>query len=157
VTSTALLQLADEYVRLHGLPREPTVFVHGDIWPGNTRWLDGTFTALIDWKTAGVGSPGVDLGSLRMQVALRYGLDTADCVREGWEQQMGREASHIYYWDAVAALNTPTIMQGWPGCDPERHSLGSKAVTARRDAFLSQALDHLDVRRDRERQLTGWG
>lgn len=142
-SSTPLLQLADEHVRMYDLPSEPTVFVHGDIWPGNTRWREGGFTALIDWKTAGVGNPGVDLGSMRMQVALQYGLAAAEFVRDGWELQMGRPATQVAYWDAVAALNTPTKMEGWPGCDPADHPLGSQAVTERRDEFLRQAVDQL--------------
>ena len=143
-STTPVLQAADEHVRAYGPPREPTVFVHGDLWPGNTRWQEGRFTALIDWKTAGVGNPGVDLGSMRMQVALRYGLTAADLISEGWERQTGRPATHVAYWDAVAALNTPTMMEGWPDCDPIDHPLGAQAVTIRRDAFLRQAVDQLD-------------
>lgn len=143
-SSTPLLQLADEHARMYDLPSEPTVFVHGDIWPGNTRWWEGSFTALIDWKTAGVGNPGVDLGSMRLQVALQYGLAAAEFVRDGWERQTGRPAAHVAYWDAVAALNTPTIMEGWPGCDAIDHPLGSQAVTKRRDEFIRQAVDQLE-------------
>ncbi|MGC4190897.1 MAG: aminoglycoside phosphotransferase family protein [Thermomicrobiales bacterium] len=144
-TSTPLLLLADDLVRDYPQPTESNVLVHGDLWPGNTRWLSGCFTALIDWKTAGVGNPGVDLGSMRMQVALRYGLPAAEFVREGWEAHMGRPATDVAYWDAVAALNTPTVMEGWPGCDPTSHPLGSRAVTARRDAFLRQAVDPMTL------------
>ncbi len=141
--STPLLLLADDLVREYDRSDEPAVLVHGDLWPGNTRWVKGRFTALIDWKTAGVGNPGVDLGSMRMQVALRYGLPAAEFVREGWEQEAGRPATDIAYWDAVAALNTPTIMEGWAGCDPISHPLGSRAVTLRRDEFLQRAVDTL--------------
>lgn len=138
--STPLLLMADDIVRAYKQTDEPTVLLHGDLWPGNTRWNDGRFTALIDWKTAGVGNPGVDLGSMRLQVALRYGLTAATFVLEGWERQMRRQATDIAYWDAVAALNTPTIMDGWPDCDPISHPLGARAVTRRRDAFLNVAI-----------------
>ena len=138
--STPLLLMADDIVRAYKQTDEPTVLLHGDLWPGNTRWNDGRFTALIDWKTAGVGNPGVDLGSMRLQVALRYGPTAATFVLEGWERQMERQATDIAYWDAVAALNTPTIMEGWPDCDPISHPLGARAVTRRRDAFLNVAI-----------------
>lgn len=137
--STPLLLLADDLVRAYRRANEPNVLLHGDLWPGNTRWHDGQFTALIDWKTAGVGNPGIDLGSMRMHVVLRYGPPAAALVLEGWERYMGRQATDIAYWDAVAALNTPTVMEGWPDCDPASHPLGSRAVTQRRDAFLRLA------------------
>jgi aminoglycoside phosphotransferase (APT) family kinase protein len=106
--TTALLQLADERVQAIRPPDAPVVFLHGDVWPGNTVVAGGGIRALIDWKTAGVGNPGVDLGELRKQVAIRYGDGAAGHVVEGWERAGGARADDIPYWDAVAALNTPT-------------------------------------------------
>src|ERR1051325_4580794 len=65
--TTRLLQQADERVRSHRVPAAPSVFLHGDVWGGNMLWDGDRCVALIDWKVAGVGDPGVDLGSLRMQ------------------------------------------------------------------------------------------
>lgn len=82
--------------------------MHGDVWPGDTMVAGDTVSALIDWKTAGVGHPGVDLGELRKQVAVLYDDDAPDRVRERWERASGTRADAVPYWDAVAALNTPT-------------------------------------------------
>ncbi|MFD3405320.1 phosphotransferase family protein [Kribbella sp. NPDC058693] len=123
--TTPLLRQADELIRSLPQPQGETVFVHGDVWPGN---LTSTCT-LIDWKTAGVGNPGVDLGELRKQIAIAYGA-TAPHIVEAWESASGRPATDIPYWDAVAALNTPTTLY-----NPE--------ATARRDAFLRAALSQL--------------
>ena len=144
--TTPLLRQADEQVTSHGLPAGPSVFVHGDVWGGNVLWEGDRCVALIDWKTAGVGDPGVDLGSLRMQMALQYGHDAPAHVLEGWERQAGRAASAVPYWDAVAALNTPTVMHGWPGFADDGSPLDAAAVTERRDAFLRTALDQLSAR-----------
>ncbi len=141
VTSTAQLQLADELVRRHRPPVETTVLVHGDIWAGNTLWISDECVALIDWKTAGVGHPGIDLGELRLQMALEYGPSAPEHVLEGWQHAIGTAASDLPYWDAVAALNTPTDLTGWPGFDDDGRPLSAGDVTARRDAFLASALD----------------
>lgn len=141
--TTPLLQQADEEVRSRRVRVAKPVFVHGDIWGGNMLWAGDRCVALIDWKTAGVGDPGVDLGSLRMQMALQYGQDAAAHVLEGWEQHAGRAATAVPYWDAVAALNTPTVMDGWPGVADDGRPLDAGAVTERRDAFLRTALDQL--------------
>jgi hypothetical protein len=52
----------------------------------------------------------------------------------------------VPYWDAVAALNTPTVMQAWPGFADDGSPLDAAAVTKRRDAFLRDALDQFPVR-----------
>jgi aminoglycoside phosphotransferase (APT) family kinase protein len=144
--TTPLLRQADKRVRSHGAPAAASVFLHGDIWGGNMLWEGDRCVALIDWKTAGVGDPGVDLGSLRMQMALQYGQDAPAHVLEGWQRQAGRAAIAVPYWDAVAALNTPTVMQDWPGFADDGSPLDAAAVTERRDAFLRTALDQLPAR-----------
>jgi aminoglycoside phosphotransferase (APT) family kinase protein len=122
-----------------------SVFLHGDVWGGNMLWEGDRCVALIDWKGAGVGDPGVDLSSLRMQMALQYGQDAPAHVLEGWQRQAGRAAIAVPYWDAVAALNTPTVIHGeWlPGFAGDGSPLDAAAVTERRDAFLRTALDQL--------------
>ena len=144
--TTPLLREADKRVRSRRMRPVRSVFVHGDIWGGNMLWEADRCVALIDWKTAGVGDPGVDLGSLRMQMALQYGQDAPSHVLEGWEQQAGRSATEVPYWDAVAALNTPTVMDGWPGFADDGSPLDASAVTERRDTFLRIALDELPMR-----------
>ena len=130
MSTTALLQLADERVQAISAPEGRAVFVHGDVWPANTVLIGGRVHALIDWKTAGVGNPGVDLGELRKQVAIFYGHDAPTYVLEGWERASGVQADDVPYWDAVAALNTPTESY-------------SPFAADRRDEFLSAAIAKL--------------
>ncbi len=128
--TTPILRSADAQV-LTAKPRLDVVsLVHGDVWPGNMIWAGGTVRSLIDWKTAGVGNPGVDLGELRKQVAITHGHGAPRHVLIGWERASGRNATDVAYWDAVAALNTPT-------------QLDSATMTTRRDAFLHKALKGL--------------
>lgn len=143
--STPLLQRADDVLRTSSRPNGEVVLVHADLWAGNMVWNGDNDVTLIDWKDAGVGDPGVDLGHLRMQLATQYGLDAATHVLEGWQRVSGREATHLPYWDVVAAVHTPTDLDEWaPGFDNEGHRVGSKTLTRRRDAFLQNALDQLD-------------
>jgi aminoglycoside phosphotransferase (APT) family kinase protein len=128
--TTTLLQSADEAITAHGLPPSDPVFLHGDVWPGNLIWTGDKIAALIDWKTAGVGAPGVDLCELRKQAAISFGPEAPAEVLHGYEQATSTKAPHIAYWDAVAALNTPT-------------KLYNATATTRRNAFLRTALTEL--------------
>ena len=138
--STPLLEAADELILAHGLPEHGAAFVHGDVWPGNIIWTRDATPVLIDWKTAGVGAPGVDLGELRKQVAIIFGPDAPDVVLDGWERAAGTSAEDVAYWDAVAALNTPTDIDDGYQSGGWAPSVDGPAATARRDAFLESAL-----------------
>jgi aminoglycoside phosphotransferase (APT) family kinase protein len=124
---------------------EPAVFVHGDLWQGNTLWSGDRLTGIIDWDCAGVGAPGIDLGSLRMDIAFCDGTEPADEVTAGWSEAAGRPAANIAYWDVVAALATPpgltwfaeaTAAQGRP-------DLTRDLMAAGHEDFLRHALAHL--------------
>ena len=127
--------------------READVFVHGDLWQGNALWLGDTLTGLVDWDCAGAGPPGVDLGSLRCDAAVCFGLEAADDVLAGWEELAGRPAVDVAHWDVVAALSTPPDMGWFAGAiaGQGRPDLAREVLVRRRDAFLLAALGRLDA------------
>ncbi len=72
--------------------REP-VWIHGDLLPGNVLARDGRICAVIDWGTAGVGDPAVELivawslfsGASRAEFRSALGVDDATWARgRGW-------------------------------------------------------------------------
>jgi aminoglycoside phosphotransferase (APT) family kinase protein len=124
--------------------------VHGDLWYGNTLWVDGRLTAVLDWDCAGVGPAGIDLGSLRCDAAWCYGIEAAGHILRGWEAEAGRPASNLAYWDLVAALASPPDM-GWFPMEMAaqgRPDLTAAVMLERRDAFLDAALRRLAAAAD---------
>lgn len=148
--STPLLDRCEARLRDHPVPAGDMVFVHGDLWQGNTLWVGDGCVGVIDWDSAGAGHYGVDLGSLRWDSAILFGLPAAAEVLAGWEEARGMKAEHVAYWDLVAALNTPADMAGF---EPSFHEAGRRdldgvTLTSRRDAFLQAALHNLDSGQD---------
>lgn len=143
--TTRLLVEAEETAARARPSDEPAVFVHGDLWQGNTLWDTGKLTAVVDWDMAGAGPAGIDLGSLRLDAAFAFGLDAIDEVLVGWEDAAGRPAANVAYWDLVAGLATPTDMAWFPSAfaDQGRPDLDRRTLTERRDEFLRQALARL--------------
>jgi aminoglycoside phosphotransferase (APT) family kinase protein len=148
VGTSPLLAMAEERIARLPVPDGELVFVHGDLWLGNTIWSGDACSGMIDWDAAGVGSPGIDLGTLRSDVALFFGASAPDEVLAGWQRAAGRQAEHVPYWDVAAALCTvgdmahclPGDLLGELG----RPDLNAAILTARRDAFLAAALNQLD-------------
>jgi aminoglycoside phosphotransferase (APT) family kinase protein len=128
------------------VPDDPIGLVHGDLWSGNTLWRGADLAAVIDWDCAGLGAAGVDLGSLRCDAALCYGLEAPDQVLEGWQREAERPAESLAYWDAVAALSTPPDIDWFAGAIAGmtgRPDLTKELLRQRRDAFLASALERL--------------
>jgi aminoglycoside phosphotransferase (APT) family kinase protein len=128
------------------VPRDPVGFVHGDLWSGNTVWRGAELAAVIDWDCAGLGAAGVDLGSLRCDAAMCYGLEAAGHVLDGWQREAQRPARSLAYWDVTAALSTPPdidwFAEGIAGMTG-RPDLTNELLRQRRDAFLADALERL--------------
>jgi aminoglycoside phosphotransferase (APT) family kinase protein len=143
--ASPLLARASEALASRPEPSHPLVLVHGDLWQGNTMWLDGVLTAVIDWDCAGVGHPGVDIGSLRVDAALFFGPEYGDVVLAGWQERAGKPAPDVAYWDVVASLSTPPDVGEWVpnAVDQGRPDLDGPTLNARRDEFLKAALTRL--------------
>lgn len=143
--ASALLREAEAAVARAQPADERTVFVHGDLWHGNTVWAGDELSGLVDWDCAGAGAPGVDLGSLRCDAALCFGADAPAAVLDGWQAEAGRAAADVAYWDAVAALATPPDLGWFPAAiaDQGRPDLDRALLLERRDHFLREALTRL--------------
>ena len=77
------------------------------------------------------------LDNLRYFAALCHGPDGARLVLQGWEDEIGRKATDVAYWDAVWALYSRDAVDVLTGPD------WSHGTTDRRDAFLRAAVDEL--------------
>lgn len=140
-----LLAEAEEAVGARPVPGPFTGLVHGDLWQGNTLWHGHELTGVIDWDCSGVGPAGVDLGSLRNDAAMCYGVDAAAEVLHGYEAAVGGPADDLAYWDVVAALCTPPDMSWFVEATQGqgRTDLTRDVMVERRDGFLRAALDKL--------------
>ena len=132
-----LLAEAEKRIAALPVPGAFTGLVHGDLWQGNALWDGDRLTGLVDWDCAGVGPPGVDLGSLRCDAAICFGVESAEEVLRGYGA-----ADDVPYWDAVAALSTPPDMGWFVGAlhGQGRTDLTRSVLVDRRDAFLEAAL-----------------
>jgi phosphotransferase family enzyme len=139
-----MIERAAERIAATPLPPDDG-FVHGDLWQGNTLWEGLRYVGAVDWDYAGVGPGGIDLGSLRYDVAVMFGLDAAREVATGWEEELGGPPELLAYWDAVSCLAGPADLAYWlPNFHAQgRTDLSMTTVTARRNAFLAAALAEL--------------
>ena len=118
--------------------RNRSVLLHGDFWPGNTLWLNGQLTGVIDWEDAGTGDPLSDLGNSRLEMLLTLGIDAMDRFTERYLSMMPIDITDLPYWELCAALRPIAGMPGWGLDDATLHSMRTGLKT-----FIDQAFDTL--------------
>jgi aminoglycoside phosphotransferase (APT) family kinase protein len=102
------------------------VLLHGDFWPGNTLWRDGTLVAVIDWDNAATGDPVADVGNARMEICIGYGAAAAtEFARQYSALRPAVDLSTLPHWDLYAALRHAGRMGTWGLPPDELHRLQS--------------------------------
>lgn len=107
-----LIEIWDEMMTTPAWDANGTVWMHGDVAPGNLLFREGRLVAAIDWSELGVGDPASDL-----QVAWNMlGPDARQVLRERmqmdditWERARARAFAQAsfqlpYYRESLPAL-----------------------------------------------------
>lgn len=90
------------------------VLLHGDFWPGNTLWRDGSLVAVIDWEDAATGDPVADVSNARMEICIGYGpAAAAEFARQYSALRPAADLSTLPHWDLYAALRHAGRMDTW--------------------------------------------
>jgi aminoglycoside phosphotransferase (APT) family kinase protein len=86
------------------LPAGPAAFIHRDYHPGNTLWVAGRLTAIVDWTSASWGPPAVDVAHMRANLAMSFGIEATDGFLAAYRTVAGPYA-HDPYWDLRIAVD----------------------------------------------------
>jgi aminoglycoside phosphotransferase (APT) family kinase protein len=87
--------------------------VHIDYWSGNILWDNGSVSAVVDWEEAAQGDPGIDVAYCRMDMILCGLSEAADLFLATYEQEMGRPAANLGFWELAAAVRPMFSPEGW--------------------------------------------
>lgn len=90
----------------------PTV-LHGDFWPGNIIWKDGSVAGILDWEDALRGDPLTDLSIARLELCWAYGLDIMNEFTEHYTSNVALDTTNLPYWDLAAALRAAHSLPLW--------------------------------------------
>ncbi|HET7031301.1 MAG TPA: phosphotransferase [Candidatus Limnocylindrales bacterium] len=115
-------------------PGRPATLLHRDYHAGNTLWLDGRLTGVVDWSSASWGPPAADLAHLRVELATAVSVEAAVRVRSAYAVAGGDLTDARHH-------TLRTVFDYLSDADPSR--LGSTAVQ-RLDAFVGVVLEERD-------------
>ena len=93
-------------------PAGRKTFIHRDYHPGNVL-LDGTkVTGVVDWLTAALGPPGIDIARMRLNMAFHHGRNAADRFVTAYIAAGGDPSARNPYWDLLDAADLVPDLSG---------------------------------------------
>jgi aminoglycoside phosphotransferase (APT) family kinase protein len=97
------------------------ILLHGDFWPGNILWHNGSVRAILDWEDANLGNPLRDLANLRLELYWAAGEQAMRHVTVQYAAQMHQDAHELTQdlarWDLLVALKPMGAIADW-GLEP---------------------------------------
>ena len=86
-------------------PAHRDTFIHRDYHPGNVLWDGARVTGVVDWATAALGPPGIDLARMRLNLAWHLGVDAADRFTAAYAAAGGDPSARHPFWDLLDAAD----------------------------------------------------
>lgn len=124
-------------------PYTKQCFIHRDYHPTNVLWEGSTVSGVVDWVNACRGPAGIDVGHCRLNLALLYGVQTADSFLDAYQRQAGStEFKYDPYWDILSLIEIlpgpPQVYQGWTAFGVKE--LTNTMMIERADQYLKSLL-----------------
>lgn len=124
------------------------VLLHGDYWPGNVLWLDGSLTAVLDWEESQVGDPLKDLSIARLDLWWVFGPGAMQDFTAHYLAVHPIDITHLPLWDLTNALRPVGELETWAGSYIAlgRPDITAETMLAAHAGFVDQALKAIDFR-----------
>ncbi len=132
-------RIREALARVWPLPRRnPIALLHGDYWPGNLLWHEGSLAAVIDWEDAALGDPLADLASSRLEMLWAFGGEAMQHFTTAYLSLNSIDCTHLAYWDLYAGLRPAGRLAGWA-----LDTATENAMRATHHEFIAQAFARL--------------
>jgi aminoglycoside phosphotransferase (APT) family kinase protein len=116
--------------------------VHGDFWPGNTLWLRGRLSGVVDWEQVKRGDPAQDVACCRLDLTLLFGSETADQFLQEYLVAAEEPVRQLFFWELYIAASALEDVEHWVEGyhDLGRTDVAPHVARARLERFTETAL-----------------
>jgi len=124
----------------------PSVFLHGDFWPGNSIWREGEIVCVIDWEEPHIGDALYDISITRSELLFAFGAEAMDAFTTKYQELSGIDFENLAFWDLCAALRPMGNFAAWAGSWSElgRDDISEATMRAAHLEFVNDALAKLN-------------
>jgi aminoglycoside phosphotransferase (APT) family kinase protein len=81
-------------------PHSPSCFIHRDYHPANILWQNGKLSGVVDWPSACIGTAGLDVAHMRVNLVSLYDYRVADAFLAAYQRANPNFVYHPY-WDLL--------------------------------------------------------
>ncbi|MEO9469313.1 phosphotransferase [Parasphingorhabdus sp.] len=96
-----------------------SVLLHGDYWPSNIIWEDGTIVGVIDWEDSAIGDPLSDVACACLELRYIHGNSGAQLFLDVYSVRCEVDPLRFALWQANVAAAGNRNMGEW-GLEPSR-------------------------------------
>lgn len=93
--------------------RGTLALLHGDFWPGNLLWREGSLQAMLDWEDTHLGDPHVDVALTRLELRYLLGSEGTASFTTRYRAQASLDEERLALWDCYVAAAALTYMGSW--------------------------------------------
>ncbi len=113
-----------------GLPK----LLHGDFWPENLLWRQGSIVSILDWEDAAFGDPLSDVACCRLELRYKFGQAGMQRFTQAYAKHRIVDCDRLALWQVYVASAAQRFMGGW-GLDTalEEH-MRTEALNSIREA-----------------------
>jgi aminoglycoside phosphotransferase (APT) family kinase protein len=133
--------------RLAGVGATPCL-LHGDFWPGNLLWSNGTLSVVLDWEDAALGDAMSDVACARVELACAAGEAVAEAFTTHYLTLTSTNAEGLAAWDLYASTAALHYMAQWGLAPDVLANRRAKTLAFQRRA-IATLVDRGCLRRDR--------
>lgn len=87
--------------------------LHGDYWPENLLWQDGSICAVLDWEDAAVGDPLADVAAACVELRYLFGESAMQQFRSAYAQHHPVDSQRLAQWQIYVAAAAQRFMGDW--------------------------------------------
>lgn len=110
------------------------VLLHGDFWPENILWQDGSIAAILDWEDSAVGDPLSDVACCGLELRYLFGSRGTRTFIQAYGGAAGLDPDRLALWQVYVAAAAQRFMGDW-GLPSEREAhMRATALTTIREA-----------------------
>ena len=95
--------------------------LHGDYWPENIIWENGSISAVLDWEDAATGDPLSDLACSRLEIRYLFGITGMQCFTRAYQTRNQVSQERLALWQIYVAAAAYHFMGQW-GLPKEREA-----------------------------------
>ena len=113
---------------------ESPKLLHGDFWPENLLWHNGTVAAVLDWEDAALGDPLSDVACCRVELRYKFGEAGMQRFTQAYARHREVDRERLALWQLYVAAAAQRFMGEWGLAPAVEAHMRTEALACVREA-----------------------